>query len=109
MFDYKKEKGHIVVYLEGRIDIHKSNDFDILMDQLISKNPDCDIIVNFEKAEYMSSSGLKVLVSYTRILEGKKKKLKICNMNKNIKKIFEVIELYDMFNVYPNEEKAFES
>jgi anti-anti-sigma regulatory factor len=40
------------------------------------------------------------------VLKETKRKLKLCNMNNAVKKIFEVVELMDMFEVHETEEEA---
>ena len=62
-----------------------------------------------QDVEYMSSSGLRIFVSTMRILKDNNKKLKLCNINSAVKKIFEVVELMDMFEIYDNEVLALES
>jgi anti-sigma B factor antagonist len=57
----------------------------------------------------MSSSGLRIFVSTMRILKEAKRKLKLCNMNNAVKKIFEVVELMDMFDIFESEEEALSS
>jgi anti-sigma B factor antagonist len=57
----------------------------------------------------MSSSGLRIFVSTMRVLKESKRKLKLCSMNSAVQKIFEVVELMDMFDIYETEEEALES
>jgi len=44
-----------------------------------------------------------------RILKESNRKLKLCSMNNAVKKIFEVVELMDMFEIYETEEEAIAS
>jgi anti-sigma B factor antagonist len=44
-----------------------------------------------------------------RILKEKKYKLLLCEMDINAKKIFEIVELMDMFDIYDTEEEALNS
>jgi len=41
-----------------------------------------------------------------RHLKSRSRRMKLCNMNVAVKKIFEVVELMDMFDIYPSEEEA---
>ncbi|MBS0619474.1 MAG: STAS domain-containing protein [Spirochaetes bacterium] len=102
-----KEVGNtIVAYLKGRLDVHISGEIEKDLMQLSEKNPDSDFVLNLEGIEYMSSSGLRVLVALMRHLKTRNRKMKLCNMNVAVKKIFEVVELMDMFDIYPSEEEA---
>jgi anti-sigma B factor antagonist len=44
-----------------------------------------------------------------RILKETSRKLKLCNINSAVKKIFEVVELMDMFDIHESEADALES
>ena len=105
----KKIGNVIVIYLGGRLDVHFSADIEKGINQIIKDEPDCHLLLNLDEVEYMSSSGLRIFVSTMRILKDKKKKLKLCNINTAVKKIFEVVELMEMFDIYESEESAIEA
>lgn len=105
--NYKKVNDTVVsIYLAGRLDVHLSADIEKEINSLIKSEADCNMLLNLTDVEYMSSSGLRVFVSTMRALKESKRKLKLCNMNNAVKKIFEVVELMDMFDIYENEEEA---
>jgi len=99
----------IVIYLNGRLDVHLSADIEKGINQIIKEEPECHLLLNLEEVEYMSSSGLRIFVSTMRILKDNKKKLKLCNINTAVKKIFEVVELMEMFDIYDSEEAALQA
>ncbi len=99
----------IVIYLAGRLDVHLSADIEKEINSTIQNNPDKHLLLNLSDVEYMSSSGLRIFVSTMRVLKESKRKLKLCNMNSAVQKIFEVVELMDMFDIYETEEEALES
>ncbi|MBN2435264.1 MAG: STAS domain-containing protein [Spirochaetes bacterium] len=105
----KKMDNAIVMYLSGRLDVHLSADIEKEINQLIKENPDLNVILDLKDVEYMSSSGLRIFVSTMRILRDNQKQLKLCNINSAVKKIFEVVELMDMFDIYDSEETALAS
>jgi len=96
----------IVVYLVGRLDVHLSAEIEKEINKIIQNETDTHLLMNLNDVEYMSSSGLRIFVSTTRILKEQKRMLKLCNMNNAVKKIFEVVELMDMFDIYDTEEEA---
>lgn len=102
----KKAGNEIIIYLEGRLDVHLSADIEKEINKLISAEPSCNFILNLKDVEYMSSSGLRIFVSTMRILKESKRKLVLCNMNNAVKKIFEVVELTDMFDIFNSENEA---
>ena len=99
----------IVVYLQGHLDVHLSADIEKEINNLIKEQPNTHLLLNLSGVEYMSSSGLRIFVSTMRILKESNRKLKLCNMNSAVKKIFEVVELMDMFEIYESEEEAIAS
>lgn len=105
----KKMDNAIVMYLSGRLDVHLSADIEKEINQLIKENPDLNVILDLKDVEYMSSSGLRIFVSTMRLLRDNQKQLKLCNINSAVKKIFEVVELMDMFDIYDSEETALAS
>lgn len=106
MLKMKEVQDDIVIYLKGRLDVHASGDIEKELTKLIDKNPDKNVVINLQDVEYMSSSGLRVLVATMRMLKTNGKALKLCHLNAAVKKIFEVVELMDMFDIFETEEQA---
>ena len=105
----KRVNNVVVVYLAGRLDVHLSAEIEKEINKIIQNEPDTHILINLNDVEYMSSSGLRIFVSTMRLLKEQKRLLKLCNMNSAVKKIFEVVELMDMFDVHETEEEALKS
>jgi anti-sigma B factor antagonist len=102
----KKINNIIILYLTGRLDVQFSINIEKEIYQLIQSEPDHHFLLNLADVKYMSSSGIRIFVSTMRILKEKEKKLKLCNLSDSVKKIFEVVELLDMFDVYNSEQEA---
>ncbi len=102
----KKVNNVIVIYLAGKLDVHVSAEIEKEINKIIGSEPETHLLLNLSQVEYMSSSGLRIFVSTMRILKESNRKLKLCNMNSAVMKIFEVVELMDMFDIYSNEEAA---
>jgi len=102
----KKADNVVVIYLEGKLDVHVSAEIEKELNKIINQEPECHLLLNLGQVEYMSSSGLRIFVSTMRILKETSRKLKLCNMNNAVKKIFEVVELMDMFDIYEDEGSA---
>jgi len=105
----KKINNVIIIYLYGRLDVHLSAEIEKEINNIIQGEPNSYLLMNLKDVEYMSSSGLRIFVSTMRILKESKRKLKLCNMNNAVKKIFEVVELMDMFDIFDSEEEAIQS
>jgi anti-anti-sigma factor len=105
----RKEGNIIVVYLKGRLDVHLSADVESELNALIEKEKDSHFLLNLKDVEYMSSSGLRIFVATMRVLKESGRKLKLCSLNSAVKKIFEVVELMDMFDIEEDEQSALAS
>jgi anti-anti-sigma factor len=105
----KKVDNVIVIYLGGRLDVHLSAEIEKQINNVIQTESRSHLLLNLKDVEYMSSSGLRIFVSTMRILKESNRKLKLCNMNNAVKKIFEVVELMDMFDIFDDEDEALKS
>jgi len=104
-----KKNGNVTtIYLQGRLDVHLSADIEKEINRLITTETSSNFILNLKEVEYMSSSGLRIFVSTMRILKETKRKLVLCEMNNAVRKIFEVVELTDMFDIFNSENEALE-
>lgn len=107
--DTREENNHIIVYLKGRIDVHLASEIESELMKLIEQNPNKDFILNLSDVEYMSSSGLRVFVSIMRYFKERNRNLKLSNLSLAVKRVFEVVELMDMFDIYNDESDALAS
>lgn len=101
----KDVKNYTIIYLSGRMDVHLASEVERELGDIIQKSPN-NVVLNLEDVEYMSSSGLRVFVSLMRNLKEKNRTLKLCNLSVAVRKVFEVVELMDMFDIYSSEEEA---
>jgi len=99
----------VIIDLEGRLDVHQSNDIEKAIDRLIENKDNINILINLEKVEYLSSSGLRIFIATKRKLKDKDGKMRLMNMNDAVRKIFKVVELIDLFDVYTDEDEAVKS
>ena len=106
LFQTKKEGENIIVYLKGKLDIHQSSEIEVSLDDLRTKNPNSNIIIEMSEVEHMSSSGLRILVALMRELNVNGRELRLCKLSKSVEKILEIVELADMFDIYKTEASA---
>jgi anti-sigma B factor antagonist len=96
----------IVVGLSGRMDVHLASEIEAELGKLVAQHATKHVILNLDEVEYMSSSGLRVFVSLMRTLKESNRMLKLSNLSVAVRKVFEVVELMDMFDIYDSEEEA---
>ncbi|MCE9500044.1 MAG: STAS domain-containing protein [Leptospira sp.] len=106
MLKNKIVDGKVVVYLVGRLDVSVANEVEEGLADLIDNSGHRKILLNMEAVDYMSSSGFRACISTLRKLNSKDGVLKICNIKPSVKRIFDVIELTSLFDIYENEEAA---
>ncbi|MCB1194349.1 MAG: STAS domain-containing protein [Leptospiraceae bacterium] len=99
----------LVVLLEGRLDVSIANEVEEGLIDLIDNGGYTKVILNMEGIEYMSSSGFRACISTLRKLNAKDGVLKLCNIKPAVKRIFDVIELTSLFDIYETEDAALAS
>ena len=106
LIDFKEKNNYLILYLQGRMDVKYSSDIESDLNNIISQNPDKGVLLNLQKVEYMSSSGLRLFVTLMRKLKEQNRPFRLCNLTPSVIKIFEVVELLDMFDIYGDEAEA---
>lgn len=99
----------MVVYLEGRLDVSVANEVEEGLAELIDSGDHKQVVLNMDGIDYMSSSGFRACISTLRKLNAKEGSLKMCNIKPAVKRIFDVIELTSLFDIYSSEEEALAS
>tara|TARA_B100000683_G_scaffold259930_2_gene284225 strand:+ start:5249 stop:5653 length:405 start_codon:yes stop_codon:yes gene_type:complete len=102
----KQVEDKLIVYLEGRLDVSVANEVEEELSRLIDQENQKHIILNMDKVEYMSSSGFRACIATLRKLNARDGSLKLTNIRPSVKRIFDVIELTSLFDIYESEEEA---
>ncbi|MBX7056798.1 MAG: STAS domain-containing protein [Leptospirales bacterium] len=105
MLNSKKVGEKLVVYLEGRLDVSVANEVEKELGKLIDAGAQ-HLILNMEKVEYMSSSGFRACIATLRKLNSREGSLKLCCIRPSVKRIFDVIELTSLFEIFESEAEA---
>ncbi|MDH4199913.1 MAG: STAS domain-containing protein [Spirochaetia bacterium] len=98
-----------VAYPVGRLDVAVSAELEDQLVKSVEENSIDKLVLNMENVEYMSSSGFRVAIALLRKLTDKGGTLKICNLKPAVKRIFDVIELTSLFEIFDAEEEALAS
>jgi len=101
----KQENGVLVIYLNGRLDATTSTGLQKEINQLIESG-ETKILINFEKLGYISSAGLRVLITTVKLLKSKQGKLVLSNMSSIIFDVLKVSGFTKVLNIYDSEEEA---
>ena len=90
------EEGKAAFELEGRLDTVTAPDLEKELKDIMDGTE--ELSLNFEKLEYISSAGLRVLLSAQKIMN-KQGEMKITNVNETIMEIFEVTGFADILTI----------
>ena len=89
----------LTIILEGRLDTTTAPELEaVLLEQL--EGDVSDLIFDFEKLEYISSAGLRVLLSTQRIMNKKENgSMKVIHVGEMIMEIFEVTGFTEILTI----------
>ncbi len=104
-FETQDSDGKNIVRISGDIDAYHSPKLKEKMEELI-KSDSKILILEFSEVPYIDSAGLGTLVSVLRETRNYQKELKIVGLRKNIKRIFEMTRLDNIFEIYDTIEEA---
>jgi len=90
------ENAKLTVALEGRLDTTTAPQLETELKAAL--NGVTELVMDFEKLEYISSAGLRVLLSAQKIMN-KQGSMKIVHVNDVINEIFEVTGFSDILNI----------
>ena len=98
MLNIKKtiENGKAAFALEGRLDTVTAPDLEKAFNESLAGVT--ELTLDFEKLEYISSAGLRVLLSAQKVMN-KQGQMKITHVNATITEIFEVTGFSDILTV----------
>ena len=92
------ESNLLTVYPEGHIDSSNAAQFETETLAEIAKHSDCAVSLDCDKLEYISSAGLRVLLSCQKIMS-KQGSMKVIHVSDLIKEIFEVTGFIDILTI----------
>jgi len=105
-----EEKGSVVVIVvkEERLDAHNSSELKTQMLNLFEDGK-TNLIVNLDTVRFVDSSGLGSLVSGFKNASARNGNLKLCNLQPQVKSMFELTRLHRVFEIFPNLDDALAS
>ena len=93
--DLKKEENKLLIKLEGKLDTNTSPELDEKIKELDGIK---DLVIDMEKVDYISSAGLRVLLSMQKVMNNQGTMV-IKNVCENVMDIFEVTGFSDILNI----------
>ncbi|MDZ7741159.1 MAG: STAS domain-containing protein [Bacteroidota bacterium] len=102
--DIKKEK-FTIVELSGRLDTTNYQELEKALQSMLDAE-EKNIILDCEKLDYVSSSGLRVFLMFLKKIRELEGKFFICSMQEEIREVFKISGFTSIFDIFENREKA---
>ena len=97
-----------VIAVSGRLDGKRCGDLERELKQLLDRGRK-HIALNLEKLEYISSAGLRVLLSAAKTLSQTEGTIKLAHLQPQVKDVFDLTGLTDLFEISPDIEQCLQS
>ncbi len=93
----KADGSNLEIALSGRLDTTTAPEFEKSLKESI--NGVTDLTINFEGLDYISSAGLRVLLSAQKMMNASGGKMKVIGANDIVKEIFDVTGFSDILTI----------
>jgi anti-sigma B factor antagonist len=97
-----------VLKLEGEIDLHVSPRVAVSLGQITQAKPD-HVVVDLSQVSYIDSSGLAVLIEAMQNTTEYGGKFTLSGLQENVRSIFEIARLDQVFRIFPDVNAALAS
>ena len=94
-----------VLPLDGEIDLHVSPRISASLGAIIEQKPQ-RVVVDLSQVTYIDSSGLAVLIEGMQNVEAYGGKFLLAGIQENVKPIFEIARLDQVFLIFPHVDAA---
>ena len=100
-----KKGTSVVLTVKGRLDAATAPEFEKACDSLIAGG-DISLIADLGQLEYISSAGLRSILSAAKKLKALQGQIKFCNLSGMVKEVFNISGFTSMFASYATVEEA---
>ena len=87
--NHKEENGIVFIAIKGRLDADSSPEAEKIVKDVLD-SPANRILFDLRDLEYLSSAGLRILLSAAKEMRRRDGKIVLCDLNEFVKEIFEV-------------------
>jgi anti-sigma B factor antagonist len=102
----EKKVGSVnVVSPAGRLDAYASGEMEKKINLLVDM-PQIALVVNLEKLEYISSSGLRVLLAGLKRAKKAQGDMRLASLQPYVKEVFDMAGFTQLFKMFDKEEDA---
>ena len=94
-----------VVALEGKLDTNASADFEAELNARVDAGAS-RILVDLGRVDFITSSGLRVLLATAKRLRISGGELFVCSLNKTVREVFDISGIGSLLRVYDSADQA---
>lgn len=94
----EEKNDHLLVELIGDLDVYSKENFSKFCDESL-KDKNENLIIDLEKLDYIDSTGLGMFINIYKDQKEKEKSVKVINAKENIKKLFKITDISDLFEM----------
>ncbi len=100
-----EEKNCTIGSLDGRMDATTTSDFETQCKALIQDGK-TTLLINLEKLEYISSAGLRGILTIIKLIKQQSGKIGFCALQPMVSEVFKVSGFTSMLSIYPGKDEA---
>ena len=100
-----RKSGVLVLRISGRLDALSSEETERLVAKLIA-NGENQLLFDFTGVDYLSSAGMRMLLSAYKKLKAASGKMAVCSVGDGVMDILKMSGFDEILNVYSKEEDA---
>lgn len=96
---------YVILKLSEKLDTVVAETFEVMLNDLIHKDKR-HIIIDFKESNYLSSMGLRVLFSASRVLKEQGRRLILINVDPTVMKVINIADCAELFEIFDSEDNA---
>ena len=96
---HQNKDNYSIVKIDGRLDTTNYQELEKALNGLLEENQ-INLILDCADLDYVSSSGLRVFLMFLKKVKALNGKFIICNMQDNIKEIFQISGFTSIFEIH---------
>jgi anti-anti-sigma factor len=104
----KEEKGAVIATIKGRVDAVTAPELEKQLTELIDTGKNI-LITDLGELEYISSAGLRVILSTAKKLKTNQGDLILTGLHGTVKEVFEISGFISIFKIFDTAEAALDS
>ncbi|MCU6710098.1 anti-sigma F factor antagonist [Paenibacillus sp. J5C_2022] len=99
----------LIVRLHGELDHHTANIVRFKMEEALVRHNAHHVILSLKHLQFMDSSGLGVILGRYKQVKGKGGRMVVCDVNPNVRRLFELSGLFKIIEEHDSERSAITS